>query len=116
MANQIFGNSHQSPGLTCRIKTGTYTGDGMTGQAITGVGFAPKLVYIFVRPTSEIASIYYMKLDTSWGDYAYAGYTTFYSYDNRINSLDADGFTVDDDGSNQNPNKLSTTYDYIVWG
>ena len=30
----------------CKIKTGTYTGDGSIGQAITGVGFQPKAVEI----------------------------------------------------------------------
>ena len=36
--------------------------------------------------------------------------------DNRLISLDADGFTVDDDDSDSHPNKLGETYDYLALG
>ena len=37
----------------CRIKLGTYTGNGSTGQAITGAGFAPIYGIIWLRITGE---------------------------------------------------------------
>lgn len=35
---------------------------------------------------------------------------------NRIISLDADGFTVDDNGADQDPNANGVTYNYIAIG
>ncbi len=103
-----------------RIKTGTYTGDGTESQAITGIGFSPKYVKIFRRPTSEILMELYEKLDQSWGDFAAEHGVTataeHKAFDNRINSLDADGFTVDDDASDQNPNADTFTYNYLALG
>ena len=34
----------------------------------------------------------------------------------KIISFDPDGFTVDDDGANENPNKSGVDYNYVVWG
>ena len=116
MGNEIFGNSHQAGGSTCRIKTGTYTGDGTTGQAITGVGFQLKYVYIFPAITSQTAQNSMFKTD-QFGIYAiWETPSSFYSYDNRIVSLDSDGFTVDDDGLNSFPNASGVTYNYLALG
>ena len=38
---------------SCKIVTGTYDGDGATSQAITGIGFKPKYVKIWVHPGAE---------------------------------------------------------------
>jgi len=108
----------------CRIATGTYTGDGTLGQAIVGVGFAPKYVAIWRHKTGEGLTEDYKfeKLDKGWGDYAYAhvntavGQVFHYTFDNRVNSLDADGFTVDDDGADSVPNSLQVVYDYLALG
>jgi len=101
-----------------RVKTGTYTGDGNISQAITGVGFTPKYVKIWIHPTSVGQLPVYEKLDQSWGDYtmehAAAGAHDFaISY---INSLDSDGFTIDDHGIDMHPNKLNQVYDYLAIG
>ena len=99
--DQLVKTSDAVSKLFCRIKTGTYTGDGSTGQAITGVGFQPKHVKIWPHPTvDDNAEEIHEKLDQSWGDYAYVHSGTFPHHirDNRINSLDADGFTVDESG------------------
>jgi len=102
----------------CRIKTGTYTGDGTIGKAITGVGFEPKYLHIWEHPLSEEVSGHYEKLDQGWGDYAYSGQNSSVNdtYADRIKSLDADGFTVSDGGSNVNPNRNGTVYDYLALG
>jgi hypothetical protein len=103
-----------------KIDTGSYTGDGSTGQAITGLGFQPKFVIIWIRPSGEASTQFHMKLDQSWGDYSvFAGVFgsgDHYVFDNKINSLDADGFTVDDDGLDSHPNTNGVTYDYVAWG
>lgn len=97
----------------CMIATGSYVGDDSTSKSITGVGFRPKYVKIWKHPTEEIAVHHYEKLDQTWGDYCYYPSNP---QDNRINSLDADGFTVDDDGTNSNPNANGTTYDWVAFG
>jgi hypothetical protein len=105
-----------------KIKTGTYTGDGSTGQSITGVGFQPKYVIIWDHPAAEQAYLRGEKVDQTWGDYNFQHLSSagaaiqHYSYLNKINSLDADGFTVDDNGADQFPNANSATYDYVVFG
>ena len=37
-------------------------------------------------------------------------------FTDRILSLDADGFTVDDAGADDNPNENGTTYSYLAIG
>ena len=100
----------------CLIYTGSYVGDGSTSQAITGVGFRPKIVLIFRHVSSETTNNLLIKIDQSWGEYALHLYDTLDSLDNRVLSLDADGFTVDDDGADNHPNKNGTTYDFICLG
>jgi len=101
-----------------RIKTGTYTGDGTEGQTITGVGFRPKYVEIVCSPSDGTETGFtYTKLDQGWGDFCHIHIANNHSdVANAINSLDADGFTVDDAGSDADPNTNSAIYDYIAFG
>ena len=106
-----------------RIATGTYTGDGATSQAITGVGFRPKWVRVMARETSSTTLAIYETTDTVVDDNAAgvalahssaaAGHSTQL---NAIISLDADGFTVDDSGSDSHPNMNGQVYNYIAIG
>jgi hypothetical protein len=109
-----------SVNIGCKIATGTYDGDGATSQAITGLGFQPKYVKIWKHPGSEGDIEIFEKLDQTWGDYAVAHTVAatdeHYVYDNRISSLDSNGFTVDDDGADSNPNANGVTYDYLALG
>jgi len=102
----------------CRIKTGTYTGDGSTSQAITGVGFRPKFVWIFENPAVETASqgsfVVPDSLTAGLAQVIHRDNTD--EVDNRVDSLDADGFTVDDDGIDEDPNKNGANYCYIAFG
>lgn len=116
MVEHLEDGTHTGP--VCRIKTGTYTGDGTEGQAIAGVGFRPKYIKIWIHITAEVTHNIYEKLDQTWGDYcvrheAGGGHDNL---DNRINSLDADGFTVDDDGNDEQPNNNTQVYDYLALG
>lgn len=109
-----------TPSNICRIKTGTYTGDGSTGQAITGVGFQPKYVKIWKHPASDSNYETIEKLDVTWADYAFehglvAANEHRFRVD-KINSLDADGFTVDDGGGDYYPNANGVVYDYLALG
>ena len=99
------------------IKTGTYTGDGSLGQGITGIGFQPKYVAVWIHLANEK----WEKLDQTWGDQAFLHTSASAAPEhlfptNAINSLDADGFTVDDAGGNLGPNTLDQVYDYLTLG
>jgi len=106
------------PTSTCRIKLGTYTGDGSSAQAITGVGFTPKYVLIAEQETvtgTEIGLI--SKNDQLAGDGAFwdvGSETKFYV--NMIESIDSDGFTVNDYGVDIRPNKNGQVYTYLALG
>ena len=108
-----------------RIKTGTYTGDGATSLAITGVGFQPLLLIITARQTSNADGAWVgFTTDQIMDDNAAGGSISLESVwagagqfrTNEIISLDTDGFTVDDDGADAHPNKNSQVYNYIALG
>ncbi len=109
-----------------RIATGTYTGDGATSLAITGVGFQPKYVQITVRKTAfasaveaEIVWTTDVIIDDNAAGMALrnggdgAGWDFFI---NGIIALGSDGFTVDDAGADAHPNKNTTVYNYLAIG
>ena len=107
-----------------RNKTGTYSGDGTLSQAITGVGFKPKYVKIWQRETVDDA------VDDIWettpdiiddnaagGAWEYSGDGTKVAFrTNRIIALGTDGFTVDDNGANTDPNSSGVVYNYMAIG
>lgn len=103
----------------CHIDVDTYTGDGGSdpgtgaAQAITGVGFAPQIVKIIVQDQAD--SELYQRITGMVADYSQnmsdAGFDQY-----SINSLDADGFTVDDSNTDDHPNKNGETYLYIALG
>ena len=107
-------------GGNCNIKTGTYTGDGSTGQAITGVGFRPKWLAVMRHPdTGGAFGFLFYKMDQSWGAWSinqHAQDSDWVYTDNRLISLDADGFTVGDVNTDVDPNKNGEVYDYIAFG
>lgn len=97
----------------CRIKTGTYTGDGAATQTITGVGFEPKAVLI-VKHVANYAYLY-LKNDQmglyafyNSGNWAYPTYVI-----DVIISLDSDGFTIGDGLSINNNGEV---HSFICWG
>lgn len=108
-----------------RLKTGTYTGDGEASQGITGVGFQPKYVKIWRRHTAGgEATDAYESTDTIVDDHA-NGMAIVHrngaspphsSLTDAIISLDADGFTVDDQGIDAHPNKSAAVYNYMATG
>ena len=112
-------------GGVCRITTGTYTGDGATSQAITGVGFQPKFVAVVARQTSNATGAWVgFTTDQIVDDNAAGGSISLESVwsnagqfrTNEIISLDSDGFTVDDDGADADPNTNGQVYNYLAMG
>lgn len=106
-----------------RIATGSYTGDGATSLAITGLGFAPKFVWINQRQTSSgSATVSVFTHSAIIDDNANggaikivaAGTQTFEA--DAIIALGSDGFTVDDAGTNAHPNVSGTVYNFVAIG
>ena len=96
----------------CLIKTGTYTGNGAEGQGISGVGFKPQVVLVSSLSTSATQ---FLKADGMSAEYAVKISDGAMEVD-RIDSLDADGFTVNDNAVDQHPNTNSHSYMYVAWG
>jgi hypothetical protein len=97
-----------------KMKTGTYAGDNMATQAITGVGFQPKVVIVF---SSMSPGAFGLRIKTD-KDGLYSGENTgganawAYKMD-LIISLDADGFTV---GQSDLINTSPDVFTYIAFG
>ncbi|MBN4061654.1 hypothetical protein JYU20_00470 [Bacteroidales bacterium AH-315-I05] len=101
------------------FKTGTYTGNGETSFGITGAGFAPDFVQIWVQGTADNVALEYWVttttiVDDDPGGYAIKTGTDVTGQIDGIKSLDADGFTVGDNSTGDHPNKLNQVYNYIL--
>lgn len=109
---------------TAIIVTGTYTGDGATSQAISGLGITPKYVRIWEQG-ADTDSVFMCETtpdmidDDADGMAATALPLTFlypYLADNQIIALASGSFTVDDGGSDFNPNTNTVIYNYMAIG
>lgn len=124
-ANHDVGGSDPIAQM-CHIATGTYTGDGATSQGITGLGFQPKFVLITERKTTDNSSLRFeadlFTTDVIVDDNAAGGAITNTSdlharfMTDAIISLDADGFSVDDDGADNDPNTNAIVYNFLALG
>jgi hypothetical protein len=83
--------------------TGTYTGSGGSGNAITGLGFEPDFVLI-ISPDTDGAWILHSAMISD-------ALNITDGFDDASFSLDSDGFTVDSGDVNQSGN----TYRYFAW-
>ena len=105
-----------------RIDTGEYTGDGSVAMAVTGVGFTPIWIWIVEKKTVHAQQ-------PQWGfvsDVIQDDVTNCmvrgvaagdrWVMQNCINSLDSDGFTVNDAGANTFPNTNAQVYNYMAIG
>ena len=103
------------------IVTGTYTGDGSTGQAVTGLGYTPKYLKIWNSVTTASAVGLLYETTDSMVDNNASGIAHFHlnagGHDmtsKTIVSLDSDGFTVSDAASDDHPNKNGQEYEYMA--
>lgn len=104
--------------------TGTYTGDGSTGQAIA-IGFnvptrVPRYVKVWQQVTSDgdEAKIYETTpdiLDDSPSGGAIDAKDAKFN-ENRIIAFGADSFTVDDNGGDEHPNQSGAIYNFVAEG
>jgi prepilin-type N-terminal cleavage/methylation domain-containing protein len=90
-----------------RLATGSYVGNKTNGTQITGIGFQPDVVIIKAeRNRSGI-----IRTSTMTGDVAKVLTSTGALQTNRIESLDADGFTI---GSHNDVNQNKQTYHWVA--
>ena len=124
-AQHLSGGGDVIAGM-CRIATGSYTGNGTLSQAITGLGFQPKWIDIVERlATVDLTTGNDSQLFTSdviiddlaagaaWQDVAASSPTLGGS---AIIAFGADGFTVDDNGTDRHPNEDGTVYNFMALG
>ena len=78
------------------LATGSYTGDGAATQAITGVGFQPKLIIIYVRLSNAFCCPGWKSDQDGAFSYVHDAVSAYRWQLDNIISLDADGFTVGD--------------------
>jgi hypothetical protein len=91
-----------------RMVCGTYTGDGADGRTITGLGFAPALVMVKAATAEPLV----MRSATMTGDASKIPAEAAAFSADRIQSLDADGFTL---GADPDVNGGGTTYHYVAF-
>ena len=101
------------------VATGEYTGDGTTSQAITGLGFQVMYLQVNAKVAGSAASAGYVTYDEVVADASGGGW--YWAGNNYVNtgkfvSLDSDGFTVTDGGSNYPPNADTVVYWYVAMG
>jgi len=111
-------NTYNLPDSTIKdgsnyFNTVTYTGDGTTSNAITGVGFEPDIVWIKSRSQTTNHGIHdSVRLTTSGiPKILYPSATNAESSGGRwLNSLDSDGFTVNNNTAGNNNGST-----YVSW-
>ena len=87
-----------------QMKSGSYTGNNAENRAITGVGFLPQALIIFKQQAgAEVNSVYFYFTGSS--ELGTSG---------AVDSLDADGFTISEDGSASSVNTTGNTYHYLA--
>ena len=97
------------------FKSVLYTGDGVAGRPITGVGFQPDFVWLKGRTSASLNHILCDSIrgpkNTLFTNNTLAQYT-----DRGLNSFDQDGFTLFSAGGDENNNSLSgAPHQYVAW-
>ena len=104
-----------------KVKVGTYTGNGATSQAITGIGFAPVYVRIWTdQPGGTNVDIFEttttIMAENANGQDVHMTPSTFEHHLNEISALGTDGFTVADAALDLHPNQNTQKYYYLAIG
>lgn len=102
--------------FSTKIANGTFTGDGASTQAITGLGFQPRFIYINGRVDNTFNPFY---KNANSGTKSFYGAPTVQYEDDYIISFDADGFTVGNGTGGSAGNALNIgaqVYEYFAWG
>jgi hypothetical protein len=103
-----------------QVAVGSYTGDGSSDLAVTGVGFEPSAIWIAFRQTSNTGNtnIVYctpqiLDNQTEAGIF-HKGGGGHATYSGLVVSFDDDGFSVN--GGTNDPNTDGAIYDYLAIG
>ncbi len=122
---ELIAQPTPSVGRGAQFSCGTYVGDGSTSQAINNLGFAPDYVKIWVDHTVSGQSTEVFETTKELVDNIGEGMSITHregstpphaSLSNCIKSIDADGFTVGDQGNDSHPNKNTQIYHYLAIG
>lgn len=99
------------------IATGQYTGDGAATQAIVGVGFLPRVVYLYAAADQTYSEAIKITEDGIMSSVFLPAWCQYQYWADMIISLDPDGFTIGD-GTGFGPavNFLDRVYYYVCWG
>lgn len=108
-----------NPYITCFA--GSYVGNGGASLAITGVGFKANFLKIWAKETVDDTTTPVFETtqiintnNVSGGCVTHKANGTVQFDTGKIRSIDNDGFTVGDNGINENPNKSGSVYDFIA--
>ena len=94
------------------FNTVLYTGNGTTGQSITGVGFQSDLSWFKARENTTGSSHRLYDAVRGVTHHLRSNTTGAETTDTELTSFDADGFTIDDDGNGSiNDNNIA----YVAW-
>jgi hypothetical protein len=121
VANDVITISSTDP-FPLLSAVGSYTGDGTTspGQSITGLGFSPTFVRVYESVSGDNNPVTVIETNTSVllddGSGQAISISNGKTVAGVITSLDSDGFTVDDRGSNDHPNQAGQLYRFIAFG
>jgi hypothetical protein len=103
--------------VATQITTGTYTGDGAATQAIAGVGFLPRFVFIYREDGFVSTPGHKNDRDGLNTSFQWDGGSDWRYRTDQIISLDADGFTVGDGSGSWNTFNVNLVkYHYVCFG
>ena len=108
MVKDGYGVSHELGATGLKIATGTYTGNGVYGRAVNGVGFQPRWLQVY--PMSHNVGRDIIKSELDGGGYSMRigqGYET-----GHVIALTADGFTV---GTTNDVNANGILYSWVAF-
>jgi hypothetical protein len=92
------------------FNTGTYKGNGQVQQQITGMGFWPRILFVKAYDGGDVRPAWKTKTVPTGKSLAVNPEAMA---DNKILSLDVDGFTV---GSDSSVNAANVNYYWFAWG
>ena len=93
------------------MNTVLYTGNGATGQSITGVGFQPDWVWTKIRSPNAYSHQLFDAVRGAGKNLQSNNTNAEGDISNEFKSFDSDGFTIDDVNQNVNENGSS----YVAW-
>lgn len=100
-----------------QIKVGSYTGDGTDPKTITGIGFLPVFVIVWMRHSGDGNRGIGFRATPDTAAMSVNRDDEGVDYNNNIDSLDADGFSVRSAGATNEftANESGKSYTYVAF-